>query len=330
MNQDQLKQKITEYFGKLPKEAQEVFSSMVWLEKLTEINNKYHLNNEQIETLATETTLVLLGVISVGEFQLILEQELKLDSETLEKIKVDINENILKTIKVELNEAFISNALSLAEEKYGGNKKLEDRFNSLPKEIQAIINESNYQITLYNIAKMYGLEVEQIGTLEEITTKVMLGIIHPDKLEQELSSKILIEKEFISSITKDVNEKILKPIIETLRKIWATNSQEISKDEKIPLPPYISSSKQQVVSGKGEKELPKQPEAVPVPTQPNSYVIPKPIEASSKEQVVRSKDGGEMPKNIIEEKLQGATVSVNTVSDHSAPKTQDPYHEAIE
>ena len=43
MNPEELKQKIAEYFAKLPKEAQDVFSSMVWMNTLNEIIAKYNL-----------------------------------------------------------------------------------------------------------------------------------------------------------------------------------------------------------------------------------------------------------------------------------------------
>jgi hypothetical protein len=350
MDQEQLKQKIAEYFVKLPKEAQEVFSSMTWLETLKNISSKYNLNDGQMEVLGTETTLVLLGIVHTEEYQEILEKELNLPKETLEKIMGEIDENILKTVKSQLDEVFKSNTMSLAEEKYGGERKLDEHFASLPKEVQEAINESGYQVALYEIAKNYKLTIEQMGILEEVTTKVMLNIIHPDKYEEELASKITIPREDIANLVKDVNEKILKTIREILKEHWDKSKQQEDKLEDIPIPPYVTSSKQEVVSSKDENEIPKQPEVIPAPEQPKSFVVPKPIEINTEEQVASSKDEKEIPKNIIEEKLQGSTVSDYTVSDYSTPKISspsspvaseksnpepipkphDPYHEPIE
>jgi hypothetical protein len=116
MDQIQLKQKIGEYFVKLPKEAQDVFSSLVWMETLKEIATKYNLNPEEIEILGTETTLVLLGIIHLGEYQENLERELIVEKETIEKIIMEIDDRILKTIKEQLSETFESNLASLEKE----------------------------------------------------------------------------------------------------------------------------------------------------------------------------------------------------------------------
>jgi len=291
MDQEQLKQKIVEYYGKLPKEAQVVFSSMTWMETLKSISAKYGLNNNQIEILGTETTLVLLGIIHIEEYQKILEKELGLEKEITEKIIIEIDENILKTIKGQLVEVFESNAGILAEEKHGGDKKLDERFSGLPEDIQEAIALSNWKEKLYEIAPKYKLNIEQMGILEEVTTKVMLDIIHPDKYEEELASKITISKEDISNLVKDVNEEILKTIRELLKKHWDENG---SKE-------YVVSSKDNGIK-----------EEIPIP--PYAKIEIKAVET---------------PKNIIEEKLKNPTVSERIVSDHSIPKISDPYREAF-
>ena len=155
MNKEELQQKIAEYYGKLPKEAQIVFSSMTWMETLKDIGVKYSLNNNQIETLGTETTLVLLGIIHIEEYQKILEKELGLEKEITEKIIIEIDENILKTIKSQLAETFESNAISLAEKA----QDFDPRFMSMPKEVEEAIAKSGWKEKLYEIAGKYKLTV---------------------------------------------------------------------------------------------------------------------------------------------------------------------------
>lgn len=226
MDKKQLQQKIAEYFSRLPKEAQNYFSSMSWVETLKNIELNFNLDEEQIETLGTETTLVLLGIIHMEEYKEVIESEMDLEKDVSDKLFKEIDENILILIKEKLVESFETNALDLAEEKYGGDKKLEERFNSLPKEIQEAINESNYQVNLYSIADKYRLDIEQMGVLEEITTKVMLNIIHPDKYEEELVFKIKISREDISNLVKEINEAIFKNIKEILKLFWDKNNKK--------------------------------------------------------------------------------------------------------
>jgi len=127
--------------------------------------------------------------------------------------------------------------------------------------------------------------------------------------------------------------------------------EAISYREEVPLPPYDKTITNYELRITNEKETPKiitnvevtqkQPEIIRVPEQPKSFVVPKPIIESAPVE-------NNMPKSIIEEKLQGSTVSDHTVSDYSVPKmssptsdtggnsgdpvpkAHDPYHEPIE
>lgn len=310
MNQEQLQQKIAEYFEKLPKEAQDVFSSMGWMEILKNIDTKYSLNNNQIEILGAETTLVLLGIIHVEEYKKILEKELELEKEITEKIIIEINETILKTIKEGLSKTFEANAISLAEKEAPVVEKkpeFDPRFLNMPKDVEEAIALSNWKENLYKIAQKHKLTVEQMGVLEEVTIKVIKNEIHPDKYEEELASKITIAKEDISNLVKDVNEEILKKIRESMR--------NQKNEEEIPLPPYAKLINNDQLIINNEKEIPKQVEKL------EELIIPKPIEPTP-ETIIP-------PKNIMEEKLKSATVSDHTISDYSSPKTHDPYREVF-
>jgi hypothetical protein len=106
MEKELLKQNISKYFQRLPKEAQVVFYSMQWIDILKNISTKYSLNEEQTETLATETTLVLLSIIHLEDYVLTLKKDLKLNEETFNKILDDLDVTILKDIKDDLVNTF--------------------------------------------------------------------------------------------------------------------------------------------------------------------------------------------------------------------------------
>lgn len=109
MDQEQLQQKIAEYYAKLPKGAQTVFSSMKWLESLESLSTKYNLNESQKSTLGTETMLVLLGIIHLVEYENVLEKELEMPKVQFDKMLIEIDESILRTIRTQLSEAFKKN-----------------------------------------------------------------------------------------------------------------------------------------------------------------------------------------------------------------------------
>src|SRR3989344_8884181 len=102
MDQKELQEKIALYYSKLPPKAQEVFSGMAWLETLKAISQKYGLTEKQIETLGTETTLVLLGIIHLVEYEEALTNELGLPRNSTDKMVQEIQESIIKEIRPEL------------------------------------------------------------------------------------------------------------------------------------------------------------------------------------------------------------------------------------
>lgn len=323
MDQVQLQQNIAKYYSKLPENLQQFFSSMVWINNLEEISKKYYLEEKQIEILGTETTLLLLSILHPEEYEKTLESEIKIPKEKLDLFLLEINEKILKNIKLELEEAYDNNVMELAEEKYGKEQPLDERFAKLPIEVQEAISKSNYQNTLYGIAEKYKLSIEDMGILEEVTTKVMLNIIHPDKYEEELKAQISTQEGSISDLVNDVNENILKNIREILKRNWSNETDKQDEDE-IPTPPYL-----------------------PV----NTEVKPKNIDDVYQKSGIKIIDEEKILDNsgikILEDKLLTNTVSNPIIKDYSIPKmgnmkeniktpifdtnkiTHDPYKEEI-
>ncbi len=219
MDQKELQEKIALYYSKLPPNAQAVFSSMKWLETLKTISQKYSLNEKQIEMLGTETTLVLLGIIHLVEYEEILTNELGLSRNSVEKMLMEIEESVIKNIRPQLVLAFEANKKSETEKAPKIEQKLDERFKKLPKEIENIIKELNYQETLYNIAKEYNLTVLQMGSLETAVINLIIGAIHPEKFENYLEKNLELPLETVRKIANDVNEKIFLKIRESLKRM---------------------------------------------------------------------------------------------------------------
>jgi hypothetical protein len=317
MDKEQLQKTIVEYYGKLPKEAQDVFSSMAWMEKLKDIGVKYSLDEKQMEVLGTETTLVLLGIIHIEEYNTALEKDLKLPKEITDKIASEMNEGVLKTVKEQLVKTFESNVVSLGEKEIptvseqksfttptttpvsAPTPVLDSRFISMPQNVQEAIRKSNWKEKLYNLAKKYSLNIEQSGKLEEITVKVMQNAIHPNQYEGELASKLeTISKENISSLVNDINQEILKVIRELMQNPNAViNNDEI---KNVSIPPYkVIKNEELIIKNEGTETL-------------------KPINP------IKEALSNISISNGIEEKLKSAVASDHTVSDYSTPKISSP------
>jgi hypothetical protein len=226
MDQQELQKQIALYYSKLPAEVQVVFAKMEWLETLKKISEKYILNNEQIQTLGTETTLLLLGIISFEEYEDYIKN-LGLTLENTDKMMTEINETVLKEIRPRLDETFYENAKTLAKEQGEIKEDLDIRFDKLAPEIKKVIMDIGYHTTLYNIAVANKLDIPKMGILEEITTSVIVGDLHPDQYEYTLRDKLGLSLETTQKLADEINKKILKIIREKMEIYYGKSSTKI-------------------------------------------------------------------------------------------------------
>lgn len=239
MDKIELQKQIAEHFSKLPSEVQAVFSSMIWMDKSEEIGKKYGLSDPQTNSLIMETSLTMLGVIPVSQYEESLVQELSLPKEKISPMVAELDKEIFGIIRPSLEKVFIEKVESTANNKYGGSKNIDDRFKNLPPQVQEAITNSNYKKNLYDIANKYKLNMVGMGTLDEVTTKVMLGILPADQYKEELSKNIEATPENIDQIVSEVNESVFKNI----RSFMAQNAVQTSKEKlEIPIPPYKKSN----------------------------------------------------------------------------------------
>jgi len=202
------KKAIRERFNALPESIKNYIMSSSYQDTLTEIGGENQLNIEQIETLETETTLVLLGIVSLEEYENIIKNGLN----TSEKV----TENILEKINNSIIEKLTNN-----------DQKLDDRFSKLPEKTQNAIKASGYETSLYEISKKYNLTVAQMNIFGEAVMNIMSGIISSEEFPNAIKY-LNLPSEKVVEITNDTNEKIFKNIREKL--IQNTQIEEKTKE----------------------------------------------------------------------------------------------------
>lgn len=204
MEQEELQKNIALYYSKLPKETQEVFSSMIWLETLKKISIKYSLNEEQIKTLGTETTLVLLGIVHVIDYEKNLIKEIQIPRATFDEMFLEINDSILKPVLSQITQTFEENTTT-------PNENLELDQNEELKDTQ--------------ILKEHGIEI--VGqpdlTIPELTTskEEKTAEIHPilaQKLVMPVKIPSVKTEHGLDNITK-TNIPSTTPKIDPYREI---------------------------------------------------------------------------------------------------------------
>ncbi len=125
----------------------------------------------------------------------------------------------------------------------------------MPKEIENIIRELNYQATLYGIAREHKLSITQMGSLDTTTTNLIIGVIHPNEFENALKKNLGLPEEIITELVNEITEKIFKKIREKLMALHNTQPKkletltqikdiQVPKKETLPIPdlPAVSSA----------------------------------------------------------------------------------------
>jgi len=219
MDKKELQKNIATFYAKLPKVAQDFFSSMEWMSKLENISTKYRLSEENKQNLVIETTLVLLAMIHPVEYEEILTKEINLPNENQEAMFVDIEMSILGKIKQSLIDTYNQNIKENGANNTGSEKlenKLNSRFEKLPEDLQGVILASDYQNKLYEISQKYKLSISQMGALDTITTDLIVGDISPREFKQLIIKTVRIGADQAEQLVNDINTQIFKKIREKL------------------------------------------------------------------------------------------------------------------
>ncbi len=340
MDQAQLQKLIAEFYEKLPPTAQEFFGDMAWMETLKNISVMHNLNPIQIEVLGTETTLVLLGIIHLDEYEEIVTKELSLPKELTEKILREIDEKILKTLRPTLQVAYTQNVEDINFLGRGDEQeKVDPRLALLPQNVQQAIANSGYQKKLYEIGSVHKLQISQMAALEDVTVKFLSGAISPTRYESDVALATELPAATIKDIAKEINDTILVSIRQNMQQQEsAAASGGLDSDDEVPIPPYAPTPIQPKIA-EPVKIADITEDIVPKPPVITEINTPAPV----KQPTIS------MPQSFVGDKLFGATKIQAVTSDHSTPKIDttkdtvvkppetatiskgfDPYHEAIE
>jgi len=190
---------------KLPVEVRNLFLDFHLANKISRIGARNQLTSEQIRVLELETYLVIIGLVHPDRFREELKNELKIDSQKINRVATGINLEILDDLKGRLKTLYTT-------QQEGVETSLDERFGKLAPDVQNAILASNFQAKLYAIATTHKLTTAQLGELETATTQVILDIIPPHKFEGVLKASLDLPEEKVTALAGEVNEKILKDI----------------------------------------------------------------------------------------------------------------------
>lgn len=98
-------------------------------------------------------------------------------------------------------------------------EQMNDRFQLLPDDAQDAIRQFEYDKALRNIHAKYKLHIDQASSLEKAVASVVFGEARPQSLIMTIQNELRVEAEKAREIAFDVNQMILLPIQEIMKRI---------------------------------------------------------------------------------------------------------------
>lgn len=112
-------------------------------------------------------------------------------------------------------------------------EQIDDRYDSLPEILKDALWSVATVDEIDRISNSNHLEDKKASRMAKITGYVIMGFLHPDDLRRELQEVLNIDIRVAASLSRDINKKILSPIIEDIRKVY---TPVISEIRKTPMP----------------------------------------------------------------------------------------------
>lgn len=91
-------------------------------------------------------------------------------------------------------------------------KRLLERFNELPKQIQVAITSADINKRLRELATAHKLHVDEWDSLENEVMLTLLGFERPEQLEQNIQREMKMSADDARALAKSINTIVFEPI----------------------------------------------------------------------------------------------------------------------
>lgn len=98
-------------------------------------------------------------------------------------------------------------------------EELRKLYLALPQDVRDAIFSVDTARSLEEIAKKHGLHIDKLDVLATAVSEIMLAIASPHGFGKRLQDGLGVDAAKAADITKDINERVFKPIRESLMKI---------------------------------------------------------------------------------------------------------------
>ena len=157
----------------------------------------------------------------------------------------------------------------------------QEQFDSLPKLVQDVIVNSNWQLSIRDIIQKFNLRIDQGGVIENEVSLVMLGFQDADDFLDNIMREAALTKDVALSLEREVNSVIFAPLRAALMVEMEKSSAPKTKEIPAPVPEETRDDILKQIEDPEEIALPKitpRPIVAPTPsvtpTEPTAPVAP--------------------------------------------------------
>jgi hypothetical protein len=211
-------------------------------------------------------------------------------------------------------------------------QKIEEQIKTLPSVTQRALHDFDWKTQILSIGKLYDLNLDQLDTLEQETTLVLVGLIPAGNYVSELKKRLEISNTAASQIVEDANKKIFLPLRDLVLEYAEEDNEQHQTlrdagihigddDEDISMDSKEEVSLEQANPENNNESF----NEIQQKSEPEIEIPPMPI------------------KNSVEQKMSGLHQTGQMISNHSlnakdippipkkpTPEGHDPYREPIE
>lgn len=115
-------------------------------------------------------------------------------------------------------------------------------YERIPTDIRMVMDNDEHADKIRAISKKYNLHIDQLGELSAHIGYLMVGALKPKQFIPELVEEMNIDEATATKIVQEVNEQLLTPIRDSLKKIHGLDGskplvEEVKVEEKAKNPP---------------------------------------------------------------------------------------------
>ena len=185
-------------------------------------------------------------------------------------------------------------------------EEINEKFKSLPEELQEAITSANTITKLDGISKKYSLMLDQASELGDEVGLFMVGLVKQKDFVKNIAERMGVRLSVAESISRDINAEVFDPIRDSLQKMQEGEGMDDPVYQSRPLPPT---------------NLPAPTPSMPAPSfvgleKAGQFTIEKPTQASNSPQYKEENINKEALLKSIEDKPAPATPAVAPMIDH--------------